>query len=225
MTNPSRDAMDWDGLYRQETLPPWSIGQPQPELAALIDAGKVHSDVLDSGCGHAALSLELAARGYTVVGLDASATAIAAAESAAQQRGLRTTTFAQADVTAFGGYDARFNTIMDSGLFHALPPDKRQDYLQCILRAAAPGASLFILAFSAEAFGHSDQPGPAGLTEDVLRESVSKVWAVDDVRPAKLYANEAHLQGAPGTPPAHVDRDDEGHLRIPGLLLTAHKPR
>jgi hypothetical protein len=32
--------------------PPWNIGEPQPELAALM--GAVRGDVLDAGCGHAA---------------------------------------------------------------------------------------------------------------------------------------------------------------------------
>ena len=54
---------------------------------------------------------------------------------------------------AFGGYDGRFSTILDSGLLHALPPEKRQDYLQSIFRAAAPGAALHILAFAAGALG------------------------------------------------------------------------
>src|ERR1700759_248132 len=115
MTQPQ---MDWDAAYRQEAPPPWSIGRPQPELAVLIDQGKVRSDVLDAGCGHAALSLALAARGYTVVGLDASATAVEAAAAAAAEQGLTTATFAQADVTTFRGYDGRFSTIFDSGLFH-----------------------------------------------------------------------------------------------------------
>ena len=64
---PSRD---WDAAYRQETPPPWSIGRPQPELAVLIDQGKIRSDVLDAGCGYAELSLALAADGYTVHGVD-----------------------------------------------------------------------------------------------------------------------------------------------------------
>ena len=124
-----------DAAYQQETPPPWSIGRPQPELAVLIDQGKVRSDVLDAGRGNAALSLALATRGYTVVGLDASATAIEAAATAAAEQGLTTATFAQADVTNFRGYDGRFSTILDSGLFHALPPERRQDYLQSIFRA------------------------------------------------------------------------------------------
>jgi SAM-dependent methyltransferase len=217
--------VDWDAAYRQEAAPPWSIGRPQPELAALIDQGKVHGDVLDAGCGHAALSLALAARGYTVVGLDASETAVAAAAAAAAEQGLTTATFAQADVTSFGGYDGRFATILDSGCLHSLPIEKRQDYLQSISRAASPGASLYILAFAAEAFGDQqaeDRPGPRGLTETELRGAVSALWEVDDIRPAKIYGNDS--------PPldlsqfANLDRDNEGHFVVSGLLLSAHKP-
>ncbi|MGZ4526960.1 MAG: class I SAM-dependent methyltransferase [Mycobacterium sp.] len=219
MTGPT---MDWDAAYRQETPPPWSIGRPQPELAVLIDEGKVRSDVLDAGCGHAALSLILAERGYTVVGLDSSATAIEAAAVAAAERGLTTATFAQADVTNFRGYDGRFSTILDSGLFHALPPEKRQDYLQSILRAAAPGAALYILAFAAGALGDADHGGaPRGFAEAELRDAVSVLWRVDDLRPAKVYGNA--LASSDG-PLAHLERDDEGHFLAPGFLLTAHKP-
>jgi SAM-dependent methyltransferase len=223
MTQPS---MDWDAAYRQETPPPWSIGRPQPELAVLIEQGKVRSDVLDAGCGHAALSLALAARGYTVVGLDASATAVEAAAAAAAEQGLTTATFAQADVTTFRGYDGRFSTILDSGLFHALPPERRQAYLQSIFRAAAPGAALYILAFAAGALGEqddSDRPGPRGLTESELHDAVATLWRVDDVRPAKLYGNDSAF-GSPGDPLPNIEHDNEGHFMAPGFLLSAHKP-
>ena len=226
MAEPDRD---WDAAYRQSAPPPWSIGRPQPELALLIDQGKVRSDVLDSGCGHAALSLRLAALGYTVVGLDASATAIREAAAAADERGLTTATFAQADVTSFGGYppgsEGRFSTILDSGLFHALPPDRRQDYVQSIFRAAAPGAWLYILAFAAGALddAHSNRPGPPGLTENELHDAVATLWRVDDVRGAKVYGTDDAV-GSPDNPLAHLEHDDEGHFMAPGFLLSAHKP-
>jgi SAM-dependent methyltransferase len=223
MTQPS---MDWDAAYRQETPPPWSIGRPQPELATLIDQGKIRSDVLDAGCGHAALSLDLAARGYTVVGLDASATAVEAAAAAAAEQGLTTATFAQADVTTFRGYDGRFSTILDSGLFHALPLERRQDYLQSIFRAAAPGAALYILAFAAGALGDrgdGDRPGPRGFTETELHDAVAKLWPVDDLRPAKVYGNASALGPPRGESPT-VEHDNEGHFMAPGFLLSAHKP-
>ena len=226
MTQP---AMDWDAAYRQDAPPPWSIGRPQPELAALIDQGKVHGDVLDAGCGHAALSMDLAARGYTVVGLDASETAVSAAAAAAAEHKLTTATFAQADVTSFRGYppgsEGRFTTIFDSGCLHSLPPGKRQDYLHSISLAAAPGASLYILAFAAEAFGDEDagdRPGPRGLTETELRNAVSTLWEVDDIRPAKVYGNASALDVARG-PFVNVEHDDEGHFMVPGFLLSAHK--
>src|SRR3954471_2638388 len=78
--------------------PPWSIGEPQPEIAALIDAGKFHGDVLDAGCGEAATALALAERGFTTVGLDQSPTAIALAREEAARRGLTTATFEVADI-------------------------------------------------------------------------------------------------------------------------------
>lgn len=214
MSEPNRD---WDAAYRQEAPPPWSIGRPQPELAVLLDQGKVRSDVLDSGCGHAALALALAERGHTVVGLDASSTAIEAAAAEATERGLTTVTFAQADVTAFSGYDGRFSTILDSGLLHALPPERRQDYLQSIYRAAAPGAALHVLAFAAGALGPD---GPPGFTEIELRQVISALWQVDDLRPAKVYGNSSALDA--DLP--DVERDNEGHFMAPGFLLSAHKP-
>lgn len=222
----TRAGMDWDAAYRQSAPPPWSIGRPQPELAALINQGKVRSEVLDAGCGHAALSLALAARGYRVAGLDASPTAVAAAAATAAEQGLTTATFEQTDVTSFGGYDGRFATILDSGLFHSLPPERRAHYLQSIFRAAAPGASLHILAFAAGAFGDEDaedRPGPRGLAEPELRESVSTLWEVVDLRPAKIYGKDTAPDVSHGRL-ANIERDDEGHFVMPGFLLSAQKP-
>ncbi|MFI5541790.1 class I SAM-dependent methyltransferase [Nocardia sp. NPDC051900] len=221
----TQSSLDWDAIYRQEPRPPWSIGRPQPELAALIDQGKIRSDVLDSGCGHAELSLALAARGYTVVGLDASATAIKAAAALAAERGLTTATFAQADITNFQGYDGRFSTILDSALFHALPPGSHQDYARSIFQAAAPGARLYILAFAAGALGDDDpdRPGSRGYTETELHDAVATLWRVDDIRSANLYGNAAALEVL-GPAFAEAERDGEGHFLTPGFLLSAHKP-
>lgn len=77
------EVMDWEQAYQQggvfEGPPPWNIGEPQPELAGVIADAKVRSDVLDAGCGYAELSLALAAAGYTVLGVDITPTAVAAA--------------------------------------------------------------------------------------------------------------------------------------------------
>src|SRR6201985_2778802 len=125
----ANEVMDWDSAYREqgrfEGPPPWNIGEPQPELAALAAAGKFRSDVLDAGCGYAELSLALATDGYTVHGVDLTPTAIAAAAKAAQERGLSKATFEQADITTLRGHDGRFSTVIDSTLFHSLPIEGR----------------------------------------------------------------------------------------------------
>lgn len=125
------DAPEFEGVR-----PPWSIGAPQPEIAALIDAGKVHGDVLDAGCGEAATALTLAERGFAAVGLDMSPTAIELARAEAARRGLDNVTFEVADISAFTGYDGRFGTIIDSTLFHSMPVELREGYQQSIVRAA-----------------------------------------------------------------------------------------
>lgn len=218
--------MDWDSAYREqahfEGPPPWNIGEPQPELAALAAAGEFRSDVLDAGCGFAELSLALAAQGHTVVGVDLTPTAVAAATKAAQERGLTTASFVQADITSFGGYDGRFSTVVDSTLFHSLPVEGRDGYLSCVHRAAAPGANLFVLVFAKGAFPAEMEPKPNEVDEDELRAAVSKYWVVDEIRPAFILSNVVEIPNAPFEFPPH-DRDEKGRMKMPAYLLTAHK--
>ncbi|MCV7368238.1 SAM-dependent methyltransferase [Mycolicibacterium duvalii] len=219
------EVMDWDSAYRGEGHfdgePPWNIGEPQPELAALWRAGRFRSEVLDAGCGHAELSLALAADGYTVTGVDISPTAVAAATAAAAERGLsERATFAAADITALDGYDDRFSTVVDSTLFHSLPVESRDAYLRSIHRAAAPGAGYFVLVFAKGAFPAEMAPGPNEVSEIELREAVSRYWVIDDIRPALIHTNVPATSGPP--PPLDL-LDDRGRLRLQAFLLSAHK--
>lgn len=204
------------------TKPPWSIGEPQPELAALIEQGKFHGDVLDVGCGEAAVSLYLAQRGFTTVGLDLSPTAIELAKAEAAKRGLTNATFEVADISAFTGYDGRFGTIVDSTLFHSIPVELREGYQQSIVRAAAPGASYFALVFDRAGLPE----GPANpVTEDELRDVVSKSWAIDEIRPARIHANfPEHLPEGLPMPFGDVRDEPNGRKSVPAWLLTAHLP-
>jgi SAM-dependent methyltransferase len=220
------EVMDWDSAYREqahfEGPPPWNIGEPQPELAALVAAGKFRSEVLDAGCGVAELSLALAAQGYTVVGVDLTPTAIAAATKAAQVRGLTSASFVQADITSFTGHDGRFSTVVDSTLFHSLPVEGRDGYLRSVHQAAAPGASLFVLVFAKGAFPAEMEPKPNEVEEDELRAAVSKYWEIDEIRPSYILSNVVEIPDAPFEFPPH-DRDDNGRIKMPAYLLTAHK--
>ena len=198
------------------TRPPWSIGEPQPEFAALIEQGKFHGDVLDVGCGEAAVSLHLAEQGYTTVGLDLSPTAIDLARAEAAKRGLTNATFEVADISAFTGYDGRFGTIVDSTLFHSIPVEAREGYQQSIVRAAAPGASYFALVFDKAGMPE----GPANpVTEDELRDVVSKYWVIDEIRPARIHA--VFPEGFEDVFRVTGVRDEpKGRKSVPAWLLT-----
>ena len=207
------EAPDFAGVR-----PPWSIGEPQPEIAALIAEGKFHGDVLDAGCGEAATALDLAERGFTTVGLDQSATAIELARAEAARRGLTNASFEVADISAFTGYDGRFGTIVDSTLFHSMPVELRDGYQQSIVQAAAPGASYFVLVFDKGTMGDSGPANP--VTEDELREVVGKYWVIDEIRPARLHAVfPGDFPGFGGVP---LRDEPGGRKSAAGWLLSAH---
>jgi len=229
MTDVQKFDFDFDPAYRGATAefgagvrPPWSLGEPQPEIAALIDQGKINGDVLDAGCGEAALSLHLAALGHNTVGLDASPTAVELARAEAAKRGLTNASFEVADITDFTswptGYEGRFNTVVDSTLFHSMPVELRDGYQQSIVRAAAPGASYFVLVF--DATGMPD--GPANpVTEDELRDVVSPYWVIDEIRPARIHANVPD-GSAIDFPAADLRDEGNGRKSLPAWLLSAH---
>ena len=199
---------------------PWSIGEPQPELAALINRGMFHGDVLDAGCGEGAISMYLAERGFTTVGLDQSPTAIELARREAAERGLTSASFEVADISSFTGYDGRFGTVVDSTLFHSMPIELREGYQRSIVRAAAPGASYFVLVF--DRAGHSAGPANA-VTEDELRDVVSRYWTIDEIRPARIHAN-LPAEVVKTSPFTDVRDEPDGRRSVPAWLLTAHLP-
>jgi hypothetical protein len=75
------------GAFGLGAQAPWSIGEPQPALAALIEQGKFHGDVRDIGCGEGAISNHAAVHGCKCMGLDFAPTTIDLARVAAAHRG------------------------------------------------------------------------------------------------------------------------------------------
>lgn len=220
MTAPNEFDFAFESAYRGENpglglgaRPPWSIGEPQPEIAALIEQGKFHGEVLDAGCGEGVTAMRLAELGYTAVGLDAAPTAIEAARTEAARRGLSNVTFEVADISDFGGYDGAFGTIVDCTLFHSMPVEAREGYQRSIVRAAAPGASYFVLVFD-----RSGVPMTNAVSADELRAVVSKHWEIDDLTPARIHVNA----GFTAMPGAEVRDEPDGRHSLPAWLLIAH---
>ena len=185
---------------------------PAARVRRLIDTGTADDD---------ALWAKLAEQGYTTVGLDQSPAAIKLARDEAAKRGLTNATFDVADISSFTGYDGRFGTIVDSTLFHSMPVELRDGYQQSIVRAAAPGASYYALVFDRAGLPN----GPANpVTEDELRDVVSKYWVIDDIRPARIHAGFPEAAEGVGMVFGDVRDEANGRKSVPAWLLSAHLP-
>lgn len=156
---------------------PWDIGEPQPELVALVDAGQVTGDVLDAGCGVGNNSTFLAERGLRVTGVDFSS----AIEQARQRaEGLdNAPEFVVEDATRLDGLSQRFSTILDSALYHCLDDQQRRDYAAALHRVSLPGAVLHLFCAA-----DVDNPGcrmPMVVTPENLRANLGEHWDVSDI--------------------------------------------
>ncbi|GAB2674065.1 class I SAM-dependent methyltransferase [Saccharopolyspora gloriosae] len=126
--------------------PPWVIGAPQPAVVELERSGAFGGAVLDVGCGTGEHTIHLARLGYDVLGVDSSGNAVDRARANAARQGVEAR-FDVADALRFGGAP-RFDTILDSALFHVFGPEDRVAYARSLHRASAPGAVLHVLALA-----------------------------------------------------------------------------
>jgi SAM-dependent methyltransferase len=179
-----RRPEDFDALY--QGTPPWDIGRPQPAIQALAEAGALRGRVLDVGCGtgeHALLAAEL---GLEAVGIDVARAAIAAATAKARDRGLAVR-FQVWDALRLADLGERFDTVVDSGLFHVLDDHDRRAYVAGLAVATRPDGRVYLLCFS------DRQPGilgPRRVTQDELRTSFTRGWRVESIEPATIESTD-----------------------------------
>ncbi|MFI5612234.1 class I SAM-dependent methyltransferase [Amycolatopsis sp. NPDC051903] len=237
MNNPgiTPEDVDFEQVYRGTTplgpRIPWDVGSPQPAVVALADAGEFSGEVLDIGCGLGDNAAFLASRGLPVTGLDGAPSALEQARARAAAKGVDVT-FAVADATKLEGWEGRFDTVLDSALYHCLTEPQRHEYLAALTRATRPGARLHLFCFS-EAVPESF-PGPFRISEANLRETVGKDWTIDRLEPTR-YATSftqdelgASVRKFAGGNPDDTDldrleTDAQGHVQAPAWHLAAHR--
>ena len=161
----------FDDAYKTRSAP-WVIGEPQPAIVGLERAGLVRSKVLDVGCGTGEHTILLTRLGYDVLGVDAAPTAIDQARENAAAKGVDAR-FEVADALNLGA-EARYDTIVDSALFHIFDDADRPRYVASLHAACKPGALVHVLALSDKGRGF----GPE-VSESVIRDAFGAGWELE----------------------------------------------
>jgi 2-polyprenyl-3-methyl-5-hydroxy-6-metoxy-1,4-benzoquinol methylase len=160
--------------------PPWDIGRPQPVFERLAAAGAITGRVLDVGCGTGENALFLAGQGHEVTGVDAVPAAVVAARRKARERGIDAD-FVVHDALALGELGRRFDTVVDSGLFHTFDDEERVRFADSLAAVLEPAGRYFMLCFSEYELREG---GPRRVAQVDIR-------AVFDRTPSRVVAIEA----------------------------------
>lgn len=173
-------AADWEARYA-ETDRVWS-GRVNKTTASVITELEESralraGTALDLGCGEGGDALWLAARGWSVTGVDLSATAIARARDAARNTAVEATFIAgELDDADLGAFD-----LVTASFLHSWDPEfSRITLLRAAMRHVAPGGRLLVVSHLGTApGGHEHPPFATPAQERAALELDPQVWEVE----------------------------------------------
>ncbi|CAE6521174.1 unnamed protein product [Rhizoctonia solani] len=165
----SREQEGWDAAW-QEGATPWDAGMPQPPLRQVFETS-IWSDLqipksgraLVPGCGRGYDAIYLASQGYTVIGVDLSATAISEA-----QKYLSSQPNAENIKVRYQALDffkspllaeEPFDLVYDYTFFCAIPLELREHWGRRIAEIVKPGGYLITLMYPIDP-GRARNDGP-----------------------------------------------------------------
>jgi ubiquinone/menaquinone biosynthesis C-methylase UbiE len=173
---PNRET--FQNLYAGKA--PWDIGKPQRPFIDAAD--QISGSVLDAGCGTGDTALFLAGRGHRVTGIDFLEEPIRRARGKVAER-KTSVTFVVKDALTLQEWNERFDSVVDSGLFHVFSDEDRKTYVAGLATVLKPGGKLLLMCFSNEEPG--DQ-GPRRVSKEELHDAFARGWQIESIEPARF---------------------------------------
>jgi SAM-dependent methyltransferase len=172
------DKNTFASLYSGQ--PPWDIGKPQQAFLDVAD--QVTGSILDAGCGTGDNALYFAGRGHKVTGIDFLDEPIQRAKRKAAERA-SSAAFLVKDAVTLKDWPERFDSVIDSGLFHVFSDEDRKKYVEGLATVLKPGGRLFLLCFSDEEPGTQ---GPRRVSRKEIELAFAQGWKVETILPSKF---------------------------------------
>lgn len=186
------ERANWQGFYTDRNRKcPFFVLAPDENLVEWAQHGRIGAGrALDIGCGNARNAIYLARHGFSVDGVDLSASAIDWAR--------REVSNAKAAVSVHCGsiFDFQlqagtYDFVYDSGCFHHIPPHQRAEYVGLVAKSLKPAGAFGLVCFRPEGgSGRSDEEVYAegslgwglGYDEESLRRFWEPAFAVEVLR-------------------------------------------
>ena len=177
------DRETFASMYSASQKAPWDIGRPQTTFVEVAD--QVQGSVLDAGCGTGENAMFFARRGHAVLGIDYLEFPIQDAQRKAQERGV-SVEFLLMDALTLTTFDRKFDSVIDSGLFHCFSDDDRTRYVAGLTHVTNSAGRLFLMCFSDKEPGIM---GPRRISEPELRSAFATGWTIETLRPVRFETN------------------------------------
>ncbi|MCY3765112.1 MAG: class I SAM-dependent methyltransferase [Gemmatimonadetes bacterium] len=202
------EVVEWESFYAEGKRTPLFLRNvPDEHLVGFVEQGRLESgSAIDLGCGIGRNAIYLAKAGFRVDAIDLSRTAITRGRQSAGEGRVRVN-FIVGSVFDIPLRENHYDVAYDSGLFHHLPPHRRQTYLDLVRRALKPDGCFGMTCFDAtggqpvedrEIYERGKMPPGIGYSEDRLRGILRRFFEIVELRPMKVCPEDAEVLGMPG---------------------------